>query len=160
MYDVPTLGLNYRMSEIQAAIGRVQMRRIDENLRRRRDTFDTLAAGLRRLPNVRVLDAAAGPAQSSHYCLSLVLEGPLAAQRDDVVKRLNEGGVGTSVYYPHPVPRMTYYRTKYGYDAARFVNAAEISDRSVALPVGWHIDAADVEYIVERVGSAVMEMTV
>ena len=36
MYDVPSLGLNYRMSELQAALGRSQLRRIDENLARRR----------------------------------------------------------------------------------------------------------------------------
>lgn len=160
MYDVPTLGLNYRMSEIQAAIGRVQMRRIDENLRRRRRTFEALAQGLRRFEHTRVLDATVAAAQSSHYCLSLVFQGPLASQRDEIVKRLNADGVGTSVYYPQPVPRMTYYRTKYGYDASRFVNAAEISDASVALPVAWHIEDADVAIMVERVGHALMEMTV
>ena len=61
--------------------------------------------------------------------------------------RLNAAGVGTSVYYPQPVPRMTYYRTKYGYDPQRFIHAAEISDQSVALPVGPHLSDGDVQYV-------------
>ena len=33
-------------------------------------------------------------------------------------------GIGSSVYYPQPVPRMKYYRNKYGYDNKKFLNAA------------------------------------
>jgi dTDP-4-amino-4,6-dideoxygalactose transaminase len=76
MYDVPGIGLNYRLSELQAALGRSQLARIDEILARRRANFETLAAALCVLEGVRVLDGAG----NSHYCLSLVLEGPLAAR--------------------------------------------------------------------------------
>jgi dTDP-4-amino-4,6-dideoxygalactose transaminase len=157
MYDVPSLGLNYRMSEMQAAIGRVQMSRIDENLDGRRARFRELAEGLRKVPNLRVLDATNGAGPNSHYCLSVVLEGALASRRDEIVAQLNADGIGTSVYYPHPVPRLQYYSRKYGYQPADFPNAAQISDHSIALPVGWHIDSTDTAYIVERVGHAVKE---
>jgi dTDP-4-amino-4,6-dideoxygalactose transaminase len=160
MYDVPTLGLNYRMSELQAAIGRVQISRIGWNLDGRQARFTEMAAGLRRIPGLRVLDSTSADGPNSHYCLSIVLEGPLAARRAETVARLNEAGVGTSVYYPHPVPRLKYYQGKYGYDASAFVNAAAISDCSIALPVSWHIEPADVSFIVERVGNALMETTV
>jgi len=154
VYDVPSLGLNYRMSELQAALGRSQLGRVDENLARRRRNFTVLAEAFADLPGVRVLD---GPG-SSHYCLSVVLSGELALQRAELVADLNEAGVGTSLYYPHPVPRMTYYREKYGYDAARFPAAAEISDCSIALPVGPHLDAPDVEYVAEAVRSRIDRM--
>jgi dTDP-4-amino-4,6-dideoxygalactose transaminase len=42
---------------------------------------------------------------------------------------------------------MTYYREKYGYDAARYPNAEAISDRGIALPVGPHLEDGDVEHI-------------
>lgn len=151
MYDVPTLGLNYRMSEVQAAIGCAQMTRIDENLRGRARRFDALATRLRPLPMVRVLDAVSPAACNSHYCLGLILEGGLARQRNDVIARLNAVGIGTSTYYPHPVPRLIYYRSKYGYDAGAYPNAEAISDGSVALPVGWHVTDDDVAYIGDHV---------
>ncbi len=60
---------------------------------------------------------------------------------------LGEAGVGTSLYYPQPVPRMQYYREKYGYDAAAYPNAEAISDGSIALPVGPHLEDGDAAYI-------------
>jgi dTDP-4-amino-4,6-dideoxygalactose transaminase len=147
MYEVPQLGLNYRMSELQAALGRAQMRRIDENLSRRRRNFEILKGALGGESRVRALDASDPRQKSSHYCMSVVLEGKAAGQRNDLVGKLNQAGVGTSVYYPAPVPRMRYYADKYGYEAGRFQEAAGISDRSVALPVGPHLGPEDVEYI-------------
>jgi dTDP-4-amino-4,6-dideoxygalactose transaminase len=150
IYDVPTLGLNYRMSEMQAALGRVQMTRLEENLERRRSNFSALRRRVESLPGVRVIDGPERDASNSHYCLVAVLEGELRDRRTDIVARLNEAGVGTSVYYPQPVPRMTYYRRKYGYDAARFPHAVGISDDSIALPVGPHLSADDMDYIGEQ----------
>jgi len=123
--------------------------RFDENLQLRRLNFKRLRAHLTEYPELRVLDATEGPAVNSHYCLSVVLRGRLQNSRDDIVRKLQERGVGTSVYYPHPVPRLSYYRNKYGYCPEAFPEAAAISDRSVALPVGPHLDRSDVDYIGE-----------
>jgi dTDP-4-amino-4,6-dideoxygalactose transaminase len=150
IYDVPTLGLNYRMSELQAALGRVQMSRIGENLDRRRKNFKALRDRLVTLDGIRVVDGAELDAVNSHYCLVAMLDGELAARRIELVARLNEAGVGTSVYYPQPVPRMTYYKRKYGYDAAAYPNAEAISDRSIALPVGPHLTEDDMAYVAEQ----------
>jgi dTDP-4-amino-4,6-dideoxygalactose transaminase len=158
MYDVPTLGLNYRMSDINAALGRQQLARIGENLKRRRTNFMKLKEGLRGLEHVCVIDAVSDVTLSSHYCLTMVLTGPLGPRRNEVVKRLNEAGVGTSVYYPQPVPRMAYYRNKYGYKAECYRQAALISDQSIALPVGPHLTSEDVEHIGRTVAGVVEEM--
>jgi perosamine synthetase len=149
LYDVPTLGLNYRMSELQAALGRQQIARIEENLERRRDNFYRLKSHLGKQEGVLVLDAVEESQDNSHYCFSAVLLGELGKQRNEIVARLQQRGVGTSVYYPQPVPRMTYYRDKYGYRAEDFPNAARISDQSIALPVGPHLTPADMDYIAE-----------
>jgi dTDP-4-amino-4,6-dideoxygalactose transaminase len=172
MYDVVAPGLNYRMSELQAALGRQQLARIGENLERRRANFTRLKSRLAAVDNVRVLDVPAGgvplpsaeagnaagrpPASaSSHYCLSVVLTGSLQGHRDQVVARLKQAGIGTSVYYPQPVPRMTYYKNKYGFQAEAYANATAISDQSVALPVGPHLTPADMEYIAESFQQAI-----
>jgi perosamine synthetase len=76
-----------------------------------------------------------------------------------VINRLKAAGVGTSVYYPQPVPRMTYYRDKYGYDAALYPEATAISDQSIALPVGPHLSDEDVEYIGDTFAGIVKELT-
>ena len=146
MYEVTRIGLNYRMSELQAALGRTQMQRIVENLRRRRENFEIMRDGLKGLP-VDVLDASSAQAKCSHYCLVAVLDPALAPKRDAIVGRLNAAGIGTSVYYPQPVPRMKCYQEKYGYDAARFPNASRVSDAGIALPVAWHVSPDDARFI-------------
>ena len=156
MYEVPEIGLNYRMSELHAALGRTQMQRIEENLQRRKSNFELLKGELEGLP-VRVLDAQGPEARNSHYCLVCVLEGKLAAKRNEIVAKLNVAGVGTSIYYPQPVPRMAYYRKKYGYDEGRFPEATKISDGSIALPVGWHVSTDDIRYIAQTLKQIVKQ---
>lgn len=159
VYDVPTLGINYRMSDINAAIGRKQLERIDVILERRGANFARLKAGVAKLPGVAVLDAEGADAQNSHYCLTAVLDGEAGKRRDEMVKRLSAAGVGTSVYYPHPVPRLRYYREKYGYDRARFPNAERISDQGIALPVGPHVGEEDMDYIARAFAQALEEIS-
>lgn len=158
MYEVPSLGLNYRMSEMQAALGRTQISRIDENLRRRKENYSIIREGLSGLANVRVLESNSPDAQCSHYCLSAVLSGGLGKRRDEIVAKLNAEGIGTSIYYPQPVPRMQYYKKKYGYDAERYPHASAISDGSVALPVGIHVSRDDARYIADRFAKVVKEV--
>jgi dTDP-4-amino-4,6-dideoxygalactose transaminase len=147
MYDVPGLGLNYRMSEMQAALGRSQLRRMGEVLTKRAAQFIRYRRLLANVTGVRIIDTTTSGARSSHYCVSLVFEGQYGARRNEIVAQLNAAGIGTSIYYPQPVPRMTYYRNKYGYVPGRFKGAEQISDHSVALPLGMHLDDSDIDFI-------------
>ena len=147
MYDVPTLGLNYRMSDINASIGRKQLEKIDVILELRKRNFESLKTGLIKLADVSVIDAVSPAQQQSWYCLSVVLEGVDAESRNRVVALLNSRGIGTSIYYPQPVPRLTYYRDKYRCDMGLYPNATRISDQSIALPVGPHLKIDDMAHI-------------
>lgn len=155
MYEVPSLGLNYRMSEMQAALGRVQTTKLPAILAKRKSNFEALKAGLSTIPNIRVLDSTTPDCVQSHYCLAAVLEGKLGAHRNDIIGELNAGGIGTSIYYPQPVPRMKYYKDKYGYDGNNYPVATQISDCSIALPVGPHIGTPEMERIAAAVKAAV-----
>ena len=160
MYDVPTLGINYRMSDINASIGRVQLSRVNEILKRRKENFLLLKKKLSDIPDITILDSHQKDAINSHYCLTIVLDGVLAKKRNEAVTTLNQKGVGTSVYYPQPVPRMAYYQNKYGYDPRAFPQAERISDQSIALPVGPHLNREDMEYIAENVNVTLKELRI
>ena len=60
---------------------------------------------------------------------------------------LKKKGIGCSIYYPHPVPRLVYYKKKYGYNFKDFLNASYISDYSIALPVGPHLKSYHIKII-------------
>ncbi len=150
-YDVVDLGFNYRMSEIHAAIGVEQLKKVPGFLERRRANFERLKACLSGVEEIRVLDQAENASVNSHYCLSIVLADRLALSRESIIRDLNDAGIGTSIYYPRAVPLMTYYSDKYGYWPDSFPNAEAISDRSVALPVGPHLGSEDMDYIADAV---------
>ena len=146
-YDVVALGFNYRMSEIHCALGIEQVKKLPRFLEQRSRNYSVLSKALADIPGVSQLKSTAGRFLSSYYCLSVILDERLAPRRADIVARLNSAGVGTSVYYPQPVPRMTYYRERYGWRDGSFPNAARISDCSIALPVGPHLTPEDMQYI-------------
>lgn len=139
VYDVTGVGLNYRLSELQAALGCTQIDKLPENLRRRKENFATLKELLLNKGGVHVLDANHVDIQNSHYCLVGVLDKDIRHKRNDIIQYLTEHKAGCSVYYPHPVPRMKYYAEKYHPNLNEYLNAAIISDASIALPVGPHL---------------------
>ena len=158
-YDVTLLGMNSRMSEMQAALGCEQMDKIDQILKLRLSNFTRLKASLSDIKGILILDVDDPNKTSSHYCLSVILQDNLKGYRDNIIRDLNKAGVGTSIYYPHPVSRLTYYKNKYGYQAKRFANAQIISDRSIALPVGPHVAPTDIQYIIETFKNIVGGLT-
>lgn len=147
VYDVTGVGMNYRMSEMQSALGCTQLDKVPVMLAKRKANFERLKEHLQALPNLHVLDSHDPEVVNSYYCLVLVLQDELAHRRTEIIEALNACKVGTSVYYPQPVPRMSYYQGKYGYKDGFYTNAEIISDHSISLPVGPHLDLDDMDYI-------------
>lgn len=158
VYDVNMLGLNYRLNEIAAAIGIEQLKRMSGFLARRKENHEFLSQGLAELDEISLFQSSHGDFQSSYYCLSILLGPALMPKRFDIVASLKRNGVGTSVYYPKPVPCMNYYRRKYNYQETDFPVASLISESSISLPVGPHLELEDMESIVQGVKNAVSKV--
>jgi perosamine synthetase len=148
VYDVTGVGLNYRMSEMQAALGCTQLDKMDKNLSLRKENFETLKPLLEEA-HFKVLDGSVLE-QNSYYCLIALLPDSIKEKRNEIVSALTARKIGCSVYYPQPVPRMTYYQTKYKADLNLFPNATIISDCSIALPVGPHLSVDDMKIIADN----------
>ena len=147
IYDTVALGFNYRMSEIHAAIGIEQVKRLPGFLKQRSTNHIALANLLAGFAGFSVLPAPNTRLHSCHYCLAVLLDDTIAEKRPDIMAAMTAHGIGSSIYYPQPVPRMTYYREKYGYNPLGYPVAASLSDRSIALPVGPHLGTSDMHTI-------------
>jgi dTDP-4-amino-4,6-dideoxygalactose transaminase len=155
IYDVTMLGYNYRMSEVAAALGVEQLKRVDAFLAKRARNAAVLRASLAEVDEVFVLDGGGGDFVHSHYCVAAVLNDRTARRRPDIITDLNAAGVGTSVYYPKAVPHMSYYSTKYKTPAGAFPNASRISNQSIAFTVGPHVDEEDMRYTVHTLKESI-----
>ncbi len=158
-YEVTGVGLNYRMSELQAALGCAQLNRVDEILKRRAKNFAILKTGLEKIGGIKLLDSPDPERTSSHYCAVVLLQGRLRERRNEMVALLGAQGIGTSIYYPHPVPRFQYYSQKYGYQKGQCLGAEAIADESLALPVGPHLDESAMAAIVKGMQEAIKKIS-
>lgn len=159
IYDAPELGFNYRMSELHAALGIEQIKKLPDFLRQRKENFEVLSSQLHDVDGLTVLPQPNDERfESSHYCLSILLDESIQTSRPSIMKQLADVEVGSSIYYPHPVPRISYYRNKYGYDDKQYKNAASISDRTIALPVGPHLNTDDMLFIGESLTKIIRKL--
>jgi dTDP-4-amino-4,6-dideoxygalactose transaminase len=154
-YDVNQLGYNYRMSEIHSAIGVEQMKKVSSFLKIRKENYDALTQSLQEIDEITLLDSTNGDFQSSYYCHSIILKEEIVSRRFEIVNFLKQNGIGTSIYYPKPIPHFTYYKKKYGFSDNSFPNASKISYSSIALPVGPHLNNDDMIYIINTIKKAI-----
>ena len=111
LYDCSSFGLNFRMSEISSALGICQLKKIKMILSKRKKNFDYLNKKFENIKYFKILKNRIINYTSSNYCLIVILmNNKLIKNREKIIKYLNNSGVGTSIYYPHPVSSMTYYR--------------------------------------------------
>jgi perosamine synthetase len=155
IYDVNALGYNYRMNEVEAAVGLTQLARLDEWQVARARNFAALKSALSDVDEVTVFESVKGKARSTHFCLNAVLPRDGSVSRDLVIDHLISRGVGTSVHYPKALPLMTYYRQRYGYRPGQFPVAEWLGDYSISLPVGPHITPDDIDYIAQEMRAGI-----
>mgnify|MGYP000959642507 CR=1 FL=1 len=148
-YDVTMLGFNYRMDELRAAIGLVQLERLAEWNR----TRSHLAGIYRALideycPSVHV--AFSTPRTSTHHIMPVLL--PDADVRSTVIGHLRDCGIQTTIHYP-PVHQLSYYRNRY--PGVRLPRTEEFARRELTLPLHPQMTLRSVEDVVEALASAV-----
>lgn len=158
-YDVIMAGLNYRMNEIQAAIGIEQLKHLDDFLKKREENYTTLYRALKGLKGLSFLQSSHQHFKSSYYALAIVLNSHLQLHRHAIIQRLKSRGIGTSIYYPNPVPLMTYYKDKYNYKEDDFPIATHLSHHSIALPVGPHLNPQDMLVIAKELEAIIEEIS-
>lgn len=142
-YDVPVPGWKYSMTDIAAAIGRVQLAVIGARLERRREIVAAYDDALSDLPMILPPPPAEGTVAAHHLYTAKLLIEDLAIDRDQTVAALHDEGIGAGVHY-EAIPRLSYYRDSLGFRSADFPNSAWIGERTISLPVSTRMSDADV----------------
>lgn len=152
-YEMPALGFNYRLTDIQSALGLSQLAKLDLFLDRRAALVARYQARLTSLsPYVSALEAAPGQRPGWHLMVARIDFAALGVPRRIVMERLKQAGVGTQVHYV-PVHRQTYYRDRYG--ALDLPGAEHFYARCLSLPLFPDMDAHDVDRVVDALAAAI-----
>lgn len=152
-YDVVDFGLNYRLTEVAAAIGRVQLTRLGTDRASRGAVDASYRRSLAALPLRTPFDATL---PSAHHLFPVILAP--GADRDRVQRMLAEARVQTSVHFP-PVHLFSAYRRRFGTGEGDLPRTEHIASRLLSLPLHANLMAADVELVVEALGRALVDDT-
>ena len=132
-YEIVAPGFKYNLTDTAAALGRVQLQRLPAFLARRRQLAARYLAELRDLPLVLPADAPAGETHAWHLFV-LRLSDAARVTRDEVIQRLSDAGIGTSVHYV-PLHRQPYWRDRYGLTPEQFPVAEAAYQRMFSIPL-------------------------
>lgn len=148
LYDVTKLGFNYRLAELPAAIGVEQLKKVDGFNERRKANFITLKEAFSKISGIKVRGGNITP-DRTYYCLIAELENSDSDMRNELISKLKENEIQTSIYYPHPLPRLKYYSEAYTLNPEEFPNALTFSDKCIAFPVAPHLSRGDMILIAD-----------
>ncbi|QCI68403.1 DegT/DnrJ/EryC1/StrS family aminotransferase [Phreatobacter stygius] len=152
-YDVTMLGFNYRMDELRAAIGLVQLRHLAAWNEIRRG----LVARYRRLIADRCPSVAvpfAQPRLSTCHLMPVLLPGPVL--RQEVIDHLRADGIQTTIHYP-PVHLMSFYRDRD--PTVDLPRTEDFAARELTLPLHPRMGPETVEAVVSSLARAVQSST-
>ena len=148
-YEVVAPGFKYNLSDIAAALGIHQLRRVQAFQQRREQIAALYDTGLAGLPVITAPRAPAGQTHAWHlYVLRLADDAGI--ERDRFIERLFEAGIGCSVHYI-PLHLHPYWRDRYRLDAAMFPHSQHAYERMVSLPLYTRMSDADVQRVVQAV---------
>ncbi len=148
-FDWAELGFNFRMPEVMAAIGRVQLGRLEECVRLRREI------GRRYTAAFQACDAIEVPRerteQDGNYQLYTLLVSPASeVSRDQLQEQLSARGIGNRVYYP-PMHLQGVFERYGPYSATDFPNALRFGETALSLPIYPELTIEDQRTVIESV---------
>lgn len=143
-YEVSYPGFKNNLTDVQAAIGIHQLRRIDAMLARRAQVWKTYNERFKDLPCVLPREGNGDDKFAYHLYTPLLDLERLSASRDEVLKALTMENIGTGVHY-RPVHAYSYYRDAYGWRTGDYPIAEWIGERTISLPLSAALTEKDVD---------------
>lgn len=149
-YEVVLPGFKYNMTDMQASIGLVQLKRLDGFQKRRREVVARYEAGFSDLGALELPVEHAWAESSWHLYVVRLRIGALRIDRNAFIEELKSRNIGTSVHYL-PVHMHPFYRDKYGYRPGDNPIAADAYERMLSLPLHAGLSDEDVDDVIQAV---------
>jgi len=154
-YEVVLPGFKYNMTDVQAAIGLVQLKRLEAFQARRREVVARYAAGFKDLGALELPVELPWAESSWHLYVIRLRTEALRIDRNTFIDDMKSRNIGTSVHYL-PVHMHPFYRDKYGYRPEDNPIAADAYERMLSLPVHPGMTDEDVDDVIQAVRDLIL----
>jgi dTDP-4-amino-4,6-dideoxygalactose transaminase len=142
------LGGNYRMTDIQAALGLSQLKRCDDMRDARRALARSYHDALGRMDGLTLPGGGRPVSVANANAWHLYPIRIKGGKRDAVKAHMNARGIGCQIHYSPIVPLHPYYRERFGYEPGMWPNAEAFAAEELSLPLHAGMTEADVERVV------------
>ena len=149
-YDVCEPGFKYNMTDIQAALGLVQLRKLERFQRRRREVVANYNLAFHDVPSLELPVQRSTVDHAWHLYVLRLRPEALRIGRDRFIDELTARNIATSVHFI-PIHLHPFYREKYGYTPEQFPVAYECYQRMLSLPLHPGLSDNDVCDVVDAV---------
>lgn len=149
------LGYNYRLDELSAALGRVQIQRIEELLTKRAQVAHWYTERLADLDLIACPAVAPTTTRMSWFVYVVRIKPP--ARRDEVMQRLAAVGVPSRPYFV-PIHLQPFYAKKFGYQRGDFPVTEYLGDVSLALPFSSIMTEDQVDYVCHQMRTSLLSV--
>lgn len=149
-YEMQSLGFNYRMTDMQAALGRSQLKKLDFFKRRRREIVAEYNRAFAGMKHLRTPAEPEGVSSCFHLYAAQVDFAALGKPRVQVMQELRDRGIGTQVHYI-PVHTQPFYKKTYGYREGDYPVAEKYYEQELSLPLYPGLSGGDVDRVIRTV---------
>ena len=148
-YEMQELGFNYRLTDIQAALGLSQLKKIDHFVAQRRDIVSKYNAAFKKIPWLRPVSTDDRSCAYHLYVVRIDFKS-LGILRREFMEKLSEFGVGTQVHYI-PVYRQPFYQKNFNFSCPKFPEAETYYEECLSLPLFPGMTDKDVQQVIAGV---------
>jgi dTDP-4-amino-4,6-dideoxygalactose transaminase len=149
------LGYNYRLDEMSAALGAVQLSRLDELIEKRERVASWYSQKLRNIPGIEVPGLAPNTTRMSWFVYVIRFEKGI--NRDLVAKKLGEKGIPARPYFL-PIHLQPYMVSRFGYQVGDFPITEDLGRRSLAIPFSGVMNEEQVDYVCQTLNEMINKL--
>lgn len=149
-YEMRDLGFNYRITDLQCAMGISQLKRIKGFLKRRREIADIYDKAFRDTEGVEVIDLPKGKRHAYHLYLIKIDFRKFRTTRKKFMLKLKKKGILTQVHYI-PIYRQPYYRKKLGLSKSLFPESENYYARALSIPIYYGMTRKETEKVIRDI---------
>ncbi|MFO8108934.1 MAG: DegT/DnrJ/EryC1/StrS family aminotransferase [Thermoplasmata archaeon] len=144
-YSHEYLGYNLRMTDIGGTIGRIQLKKIDDWNKKRIENANLLSERIKDIDGLTP-PRATDDVKHVYHQYAIKVEDEFSVNREELMDKLRESGIGSAVHYPMPITDQPLYKDK-GYDSHDYPHAIDVSNKVLSLPVHPLVTSEDIEHV-------------